>query len=233
MGTQRARRFFGCTSCPSHSKLMPVVDARKLPILLVAALFLPAAVFAQVAAKILSIQGRVEVQQSPWAPATVDQVLNVGASIRTGDQSRAVILLADETQIKINSNSQLTLRDVRQTSSLLVRVAQVAARQDQSSMNLIKGEAWLRAKQKPVNLRIDTPAVTAAIRGTEFNIKVADDGETVAAVLEGSIDFRNDQGFVLVNSREQGRARVGQAPIKTVLLNPEDAVQWTLFTRRR
>jgi hypothetical protein len=36
--------------------------------------------------------------------------LNIGASIRTGDQSRAVVLLADETQIKINSNSELTLR---------------------------------------------------------------------------------------------------------------------------
>jgi hypothetical protein len=110
-----------------------------------------------------------------------------------------------------------------------VRVTQAAAQQDQSALNLLKGEAWLRAKQRPVNLRIGTPAVTAAIRGTEFDIKVAGDGETVATVLEGTIDFRNDQGFVLVNSREQGRARVGQAPTKTVLLNPEDAVQWTLF----
>lgn len=202
---------------------------RRFVILLSVALSFTATAFGQVGAKILSIQGRVEVQQSPWAPASVNQILNIGASIRTGDQSRAVILLADETQIKINSNSELTLRAVRQTSSLLVRVAQAAAQQDQSALNLLKGEAWLRSKQTPANLRVGTPAVTAAIRGTEFDIKVADDGETVAAVLEGSIDFRNDQGFVLVNSREQGRARVGQAPTKTVLLNPEDAVQWTLF----
>ena len=202
---------------------------RRVAILLPVALFFTAVAFGQVGAKILSIQGRVEVQQSPWAPASVNQVLNIGASIRTGDQSRAVVLLADETQIKINSNSELTLRAVRQTSSLLVRVTQAAAQQDQSALNLLKGEAWLRAKQRPANLRIGTPAVTAAIRGTEFDIKVADDGETVATVLEGTIDFRNDQGFVLVNSREQGRARVGQAPTKTVLLNPEDAVQWTLF----
>jgi tetratricopeptide (TPR) repeat protein/ferric-dicitrate binding protein FerR (iron transport regulator) len=213
---------------PSPSTLRGFA-VRAVSLSILAGVLLPAAALAQVSAKILSIQGRVEVEQSPWAPASVNQVLKIGASIRTGDQSRAVILLADETQIKINSNSQLTLRDVRQTSSLLVRVAQAAARQDQSSMNLLKGEAWLRSKQKPANLRVDTPAVTAAIRGTEFDIKVADDGETVATVLEGSIDFRNDQGFVLVNSREQGRARVGQAPTKTVLLNPEDAVQWTLF----
>ena len=204
---------------------------RKTTALLVLIL-LPGTVFGQadarVGAKILSIQGRVEVQQSPWAPATVNQVLRFGASIRTGPQSRSVILLADETQIKLNSNSELVIKEVRQASNLLTRVVSQAAR-DQSSLSLIKGEAWLRSKLRPVNASISTAAVTAAIRGTEFDIKVADDGETTATVLEGSVDMRNDQGFVLVNTGEQGRARVGQAPTKTVILNPRDAVQWTLF----
>ncbi len=199
-------------------------------IVFAAVLSLPAPAYGQVSAKVLSVQGRVEVEQSPWAPAKVNQELRAGASIRTGDQSRAVILLADETQLKLNANSQMTLREVRRTSSLVTRVVQQAvAQQDQSLLHLLKGEAWLRAKQKPAQLRVNTPAVTAAIRGTEFDIKVADDGETVATVLEGSIDLRNDRGFVLVNSREQGRARVGQAPTKTIILNPEDAVQWTFF----
>ncbi len=193
---------------------------------------LPGTVFGQadtkVGAKILSIQGQVEVQQSPWAPATVNQILRPGAGIRTGQQSRAVILLADETQIKLNSGSELTIKEVRQASNLLTRVVAQAAR-DQSSLSLIKGEAWLRAKLRPVSATVTTPAVTAAIRGTEFDIKVADDGETTTTVIEGAVDLRNDQGFVLVNSGEQGRARVGQAPTKTVILNPQDAVQWTLF----
>lgn len=183
---------------------------------------------ARVGAKILSIQGQVEVQQSPWAPAAVNQILRPGAAIRTGMQSRAVILLADETQIKLNSGSELVIKEVRQASNLLTRVVAQAAR-EQSTLGLLKGEAWLRAKLKPVNATVTTPAVTAAIRGTEFDIRVADDGETTTTVLEGSVDMRNDQGFVLVNSGEQGRARVGQAPTKTVILNPRDAVQWTLF----
>ena len=199
---------------------------RRIAITLLTTLLLPAAALGQVAAKILSIQGRVEVQQSPWTPASVNQTLAPGTAIRTGDQSRAVILLADETQIKINSNSQLVLKEVRQSSNLLARVVQASGRSD---LNLLKGETWLRSKQRPVSLQVSTPGVTAAIRGTEFDIKVADDGETIATVLEGSIDMRNDQGFVIVNSREQGRARIGQAPTKTVILNPEDAVQWTLF----
>jgi len=194
----------------------------------VLALF-PAAGFGQVAAKVLSIQGRVEVEQSPWAPASVNQVLNAGASIRTGDQSRAVLLLADETQLKINSNSIVHLNAVKQSSNLLARVVQSGTQSDQSILNLSRGQVWLRSKKKPVDLKIATPAVTAAIRGTEFDLKVAEDGESVVSVIEGSIDFSNDQGSVLVGSREQGRARIGQAPSKSVLLNPEDAVQWTLF----
>jgi tetratricopeptide (TPR) repeat protein len=205
---------------------------RKLKTILFLSLFLPGAVFGQagapVAAKILSIQGQVEVQQSPWAPATVNMILKPGAAIRTGPQSRAVVLLADETQIKLNASSELVIKEVRQASNLFTRVVAQAAK-DQSTLSLVKGEAWLRAKLKPVNASVSTPAVTAAIRGTEFDIKVADDGETFTTVLEGSVDMRNDQGFVLVNSGEQGRARVGQAPTKTVILNPQDAVQWTLF----
>jgi len=205
---------------------------RKTTALLLVLFLLPGHIFgqadAQVAAKILSIQGQVEVQQSPWAPAAVNQILKPGAAIRTGPQSRAVVLLADETQIKLNSGSEMVIKEVRQASNLLTRIVAQAAK-DQSTLSLVKGEAWLRSKLKPVNASVSTPAVTAAIRGTEFDIKVADDGETFTTVLEGSVDMRNDQGFVLVSSGEQGRARVGQAPTKTVVLNPQDAVQWTLF----
>jgi tetratricopeptide (TPR) repeat protein len=183
--------------------------------------------WAQVGAKILSIQGTVEVSMSPWTPAVVNQILTPGAAIRTGAQSRAVILLADETQIKLNGSSQMVIREVRQSSTLLTRVANTVA-SNQSALSLLRGEAWLRSKLKPVNAQVGTPAVTASIRGTEFNIAVAEDGETTATVLEGIVDMRNDQGFVQVNAREQGRARVGQAPTKTIILNPEDAVQWTL-----
>jgi tetratricopeptide (TPR) repeat protein len=78
-------------------------------------------------------------------------------------------------------------------------------------------------------VRVTTPSVTAAIRGTEFDIQVAADGESTVTVLEGSISFFNDFGSIVVNPGEQGRCRVGEAPTKTVILNPEDAVQWTLF----
>ena len=111
-----------------------------------------------------------------------------------------MLLLADETQLKINSNSVVRLNEVRQSSNLLARVVAAGAASDQSILNLSRGQIWLRSKKKPVDLKITTPAVTAAIRGTEFDLKVAEDGESVVGVLEGSVDFRNDQGAILVSS---------------------------------
>jgi tetratricopeptide (TPR) repeat protein len=157
-------------------------------------------------------------------------LLDSGDIIRTLAQSRAVILLADETQMKLNGNTTLELRSVRQSSSLITRIAQTSAAQgDQSLLNLSTGQVWLRSRLKPANVRVNTPSVTAAIRGTEFDLKVADDGESTLTTLEGLVDFRNEQGAVLVASGEQARARIGQAPTKTVLLRPRDAVQWVLY----
>jgi tetratricopeptide (TPR) repeat protein len=188
---------------------------------------------AQTAGKIVSLQGRAELKKTdpePWLPAANLQLLYDGNTIRTLVQSRAVVLLADETQLKLNASTTLRLRSIRQTSNILVRVAQSSmAPGAQSLLDLSNGQVWLRSKLKPANVKISTPAVTAAIRGTEFDLRVADDGESVLTMLDGLVDFRNDQGAVLVGPGEQARARIGQAPTKSVLLRPRDAVQWVLY----
>lgn len=182
-----------------------------------------------IAAKILSIQGQVQVQQSPPVPAQVNQILYPGNVITTGPRSRTALLMADETQLKLSENSELTLNAVRPVSNLLVRVTETGPRIDQSIINMNKGRAWVRSKRTPAAVQVRTPAVTAAIRGTEFDIRVNDDGYTETTVVEGAVDFFNDLGTVVINPGEQGRCRVGEAPTKVVVLNPEDAVQWTLY----
>ena len=184
-----------------------------------------------IAARILSVQGTVEVQEGTpdWAAARVDQTLAPGAVVRTAVRSRAALLLADETQLKIGPSARLQLRQVRRSSNLLQRISQVVAGAEQSILNLESGKVWLRSKRVPARVRVRTPAVTAAIRGTEFVVDVRSDGESLVTVLDGSVDMSNDQGAVVVNSGEQGRARIGEAPIKIVIVNPEDAVQWTFF----
>lgn len=48
-------------------------------------------------------------------------------------------------------------------------------------------------------------------------------------MLNGLVEFSNPQGSVLVAASEQADVRLGEAPRKTVLLNPLDAVQWSLY----
>ncbi len=202
---------------------------RLLP-LLCAVLLAPVPVIAQqIAGRLIAFQGRVEVLTTSWSPASLNQDLYAGNTIRTHSQSRAVLLLADETQLKLNANSELQLQSANQSSSLISRISMAGARTEQSIMNLRSGQLYVRSKKTPAHVRVDTPAVTAAIRGTEFDIRVGADGETLTTVLEGSIDYHNDYGAIVVNPGEQGIARVGQAPTKVVVVNPEDAVQWTLF----
>ena len=193
-------------------------------------LLVPALVLAQqVAARLIAKQGRVEVMTTSWSAAVLNQDLQAGNTVRTFAQSRAVLLLADETQLKLNANTELQLQAANQSSNLISRISTAGTRTEQSIMNLRSGQVYVRSKKRPARVRVDTPAVTAAIRGTEFDIQVRPDGETVTTVLEGSIDYRNDFGAIVVNPGEQGIARVGQAPTKIVIVNPEDAVQWTLF----
>ncbi len=182
------------------------------------------------AGRLIAFRGQVEVQSSGgWNPASLNQDLFDGDVVRTLPQSRAVLLLADETQLKLNENTEMRLQSANRSSTLISRVAAVGDRADQSILNLGSGRVYVRSKRTPAQVRVETPAVTAAIRGTEFDILVRPDGETVATVLDGAIDYSNPHGAIIVYAGEQGTARIGEAPTKTVILNPEDAVQWTFF----
>ncbi|MEE8586016.1 MAG: tetratricopeptide repeat protein, partial [Acidobacteriota bacterium] len=205
------------------------IFAKILLLLLAAPLPLPAQSRGEYAGKVLSVQNRVEVQEAAWVPAVVDQELYAVTALRTFAKSRAVVLLADETQLKIHSDSFLQLKAVRRSSTLLKRLQGLGPGPAESDLNLSVGEVWMRSKKKPSSMKIQTPSVTAAIRGTEINLRVAPDGESVITVLEGAAEFSNPQGRIVVNAGEQGRARPGQAPTKTVLANPDNAVQWTFY----
>ncbi|MCA1560844.1 MAG: FecR domain-containing protein [Acidobacteria bacterium] len=145
------------------------------------------------------------------------QPLLVAERVRTLEASRAAILFIDETQVKLNAGAVLTIREVRRAGG------------GPTALELSRGEGWFRTKNPRSGLTIQTPAAAAAVRGTEINLRVGAADETVLTVVEGSAEFSNAQGSILVNAGEEGTARPGQAPTKRVILNPDDAVQWALY----
>ncbi|TVR64724.1 MAG: TonB-dependent receptor, partial [Candidatus Competibacteraceae bacterium] len=194
--------------------------------LLILMLLLPERLaLAREAGEMVSVLGTVEVRrEGRWRPVGPGAVLAAGEAVRTGAGSRAAILLANGTQLKLNANSQLELRQVTPRPVGLTPAAARAALQN--FLRVLSGEIWVRGGEP---LEVQTVPATATIRGTEFNLAVGPGDTARLAVLAGLVEFSNPQGLVLVAANEQAEVAVGTAPRKTVLVEPLDAVQWSLY----
>ena len=95
--------------------------------------------------------------------------------------------------------------------------------------NKLRLREMLFNTKESFRFELETPAVTAGIRGTEFNLRVGADGTTQIILLQGKLRLANPLGELILNSGEEGLTRPGQAPTKRLVLQPEDAVQWSLY----
>ncbi len=185
-----------------------------------------------VAGKLVFIQGQVAVRHGvnrPWEPASIGQTLDAGDEVRTGSASSASILCVDESQIKLNENTVVILKSIAPSPRLRPVTPAKAQPRPSSLYQVPEGEIWLRNKQEKFHFELQTPAVTAIIRGTELNIRVQRNGTTKVLLLEGHVCIANPQGEVCLRPGEQGYAVPGQKPTKQVLVQPADAVQWVLY----
>lgn len=173
-------------------------------------------VSAEELAKLYSKEGEVHVQrngQTEWVELSKDSGLNVLDTVRTGAHSRAGVLFANGVLLRLNSNARLQLKEQTQG-------------RDQP-LSLERGAAHFFSRSPQQFPKVETTIMTASVRGTEFVVETSDK-ETKVSVLDGAVECENKFGKVDLKGGEEGYASVGQAPLKRVLLNPLDAVQWTL-----
>ncbi len=166
-------------------------------------------------AEIVSITGKGEHRQlaeTAWREAKLKQPLVAGDFVRTGDLSAMALLFADRTQIRLSQNSMFQLKgeDAKGTSIL----------------NLRQGRAWSQAKDRPGRLIMETPSAVAAIHGTDWEMEVDSEGRARLTVFHGEVLFYNEQGSVTVRNNEHALAEIGKAPVKLLLQNPAERVQW-------
>ncbi|MEL7639394.1 MAG: FecR domain-containing protein [Solidesulfovibrio sp.] len=185
--------------------------------------------------RLIAVQGDVRLRpagEAGWGEAAPGRDLFPGDSLQTGPASKAAVLCVDESQIKLNENTMLVLKSAAASTRLAgggLVPAKAAPGQAASLYEVPKGEVWLKNEAERFRFEMATPAMTAAIRGTEFVVRVAADGFSSVALLGGSLTLYNAQGELALAAGEIGSARPGQAPTKQVLVNPENAVQWTLY----
>ncbi len=171
--------------------------------------------------KLASVQNHVETKGSAggdWGPSTLNQSLHAKDRVRTGERSRAAILYSDQTLHRINEKSEVEV------------LAPQAG--DPGVLRVIAGQHYFSSRSPKDYGRVETPTVTAAIRGTEFAVDVLADGTTTITMIEGLVDASNAFGSVSVAAGEAAFIEPGRAPTKRVVVRPRDAVSWSLYYPR-
>lgn len=168
--------------------------------------------------EIVSANGDEEarlVERRDWIEAQVSQQLIADDLLRTGPYGGLGVAFADSTQIRLHANSQM-------------RVRGPDAERRRARFRLDAGRVWSRATRPDQPIEFETPAATAAIRGTDWYLEVAPDGLSRLVVLEGEVSFFNAQGAVTVSSGEAAIARPGEPPRREALIEQADRPRWAL-----
>lgn len=185
----------------------------KITILLFFLFLLHPKLQAQELARLKSTQGTVNARYFPktdWGGVQEGSLFNINDALQTGIDSRAAVLFADGILVRLNETTLLEFKE------------------DISKLSIKSGTAYFFSRQPRQFPTIETPTVSAAIRGTEVVIQ-SDDDQTVVSVLDGTVSCSNEYGSVTIESGEQAIAARGKAPVKSILVRPLDAVQWALY----
>src|SRR5262249_316158 len=134
-----------------------------------------------------------------------NQVLHVGDRLRTALRSRATIRLSDKSVLRVNELTTLKIQPSPKVSNAPV-------------LDLGSGSTYFFSREKPATIEFRTPLASGAIRGTEFNLAVADDGRTTLSLLDGLVSLNNERGQLELHTGDQGVVEPGKAPAKTAVI---------------
>src|SRR5207249_1358882 len=128
----------------------------------------------------------------------------------------AAIRLSNESVIRLHQLTVLRLQEPVSPRRRLI-------------VNLLKGAIYFFHRERPVETDFETPLVSGAIRGTEFNLAVADNGRTLLTLLDGAVDLSNAQGQLALQTSGQAVVEPGGAPAKTAIIEAANVIQWCLY----
>ncbi len=167
-------------------------------------------------ARAVSVQGTVEVRrigETRWQPVKLHDTFRLGDQIRVQDRSRADIALLDQSVLRLNAKTTITVEAVNQERTGVV--------------GLLKGAAHFFSRG-PTSLEVRTPFDIIGVRGTEFFVSV-DNDKTLLSVFDGTVLAQNPAGSLTLTGGQSAVAEAGKAPALRVVARPRDAVQWALF----
>ena len=160
-------------------------------------------------ATVSSPAGEVLVQKqgsTTWIPAVSGMKLFEGDRIKTSGNSTTTLVFFEGSTAEVEANSELILKELaiaHNTGSTSIHVEQVVGHTIDRVKKLVDSES---------EYEVETPAGSAAVRGTIFKLYVRDDGYTAIYCKEDKVQFTAGGATVTVSSGQQSDARPGGTP---------------------
>ena len=185
---------------PMRSVIHWTAIHRTAPAAAALALLAPAAASAQdnnvaLVHRLLLDQQAVVVQDGQDQVAQLGQRLVSGDQVITSQNTRAAIRFTDDgSLVRLNPNARLVVRTEGDRSALA------------KTLELEFGELWARVTEQRGTFQVETPSGVAAIKGTEFIVRVDAQGITTVLTLDGALDFFNGAGTVEITGGRRAQA---------------------------
>ncbi|MBF0099866.1 MAG: TonB-dependent receptor [Desulfobacterales bacterium] len=148
-------------------------------------------------------------------PLKVEQQIQPMDVLKTDSFGRISLMMPNQVLVKIGPKTHFVYRGKKNEIDYAV---------------IDFGQIWLRGKSRNTRFQINTPTVSASIRGTEWYMEVKGDITTVG-VMDGTVALENDYGQLNLHPNEVAEVPQGKPPVKSVYLRPKNAVNWTLKYR--
>jgi hypothetical protein len=136
--------------------------------------------------------------------------------VRTEAASQVLIETREGVQIALNENTIVKILDRWEKDKGTTRI-----------FRLQEGELWAKTGAGPKPLEVETPVATAAIRETEFNIKVLEDGQTILTVIEGVVEFGTAFGTCPIRPSTMSYGVRGKRCTKPEPTDAKPVTAWT------
>ena len=179
----------------------------------------PASANASPASRLIEFSGKVEItiaSTNDWQPAHINQFLHPGDRLRTAADSRATLQLSDRSVIRVGQSSILEIQPPTQPA--------------RHRFGLKHGALFFLDREQPADVEFETPLATAAIRGTEFFLEVAEaDAATRLALLDGAVDLKAGGGELQLTNGQQALVEPGRPAQLTAVLPAVNLIQWCFY----
>jgi tetratricopeptide (TPR) repeat protein len=172
--------------------------------------------------RIIGLQGKAELMPAgatTWVLTTTNQPLHPSDRLRTGDNSRATIRWSDQSVVDFGALTEIEIQPPQDWAAL-------------PGLHMIKGILSFFHRDRPGRIRVITRGAVAGIKGTEFVLAVDfpnNQERTTMSVIDGIVQFSNEQGTLVLTNSEQAVAEPGKAPVRTPGFIANNILQWCFY----